>query len=90
MTRAAKTPGFAGGPFDFISVCPPYLLVSYPELFELLEASSLAKPTSIILVEYPKRLAEEIPDTLCGLEKVGRHRRCRLLAENNCTPRQQT
>lgn len=70
MTRAAKTPGFAGGPFDFISVCPPYLLVSYPELFELLEASSLAKPTSIILVEYPKRLAEEIPDTLCGLEKV--------------------
>ena len=30
-------PGYGGGPFDFISVCPPYLLVSYPELFQLLE-----------------------------------------------------
>lgn len=34
------------------------------------QASPLAKPTSIILVEYPKRLSHEIPDTLCGLPKV--------------------
>ncbi len=70
MARASRTPGFAGGAFDFISVCPPYLLVSYPELFELLEAGGLAKPTSIILVEYPKRLGHQIPETLCGLRKV--------------------
>ena len=35
-----------------------------------LQAGSLTKPSSIILVEYPKRLAHEIPDTLCGLPKV--------------------
>jgi len=70
LQRAVKTPGFAGGAFDFISVCPPYLLVSYPELFGLLEQGGLAKPTSIILVEYPKRLAHQIPDTLCGLPKI--------------------
>lgn len=37
LQRTAAAPGYGGGPFDFISVCPPYLLVSYPELFELLE-----------------------------------------------------
>lgn len=36
----------------------------------IMQASPLAKPTSIILVEYPKRLAHQIPDTLCGLQKV--------------------
>ena len=34
------------------------------------QAGPLAKATSIILVEYPKRLAHQIPDTLCGLPKV--------------------
>ena len=38
--------------------------------FRLLQAGPLAKATSIILVEYPKRLAHQIPDTLCGLPKV--------------------
>ena len=37
LERAVAAPGYGGGPFDFISVCPPYLLVSYPELFQLLE-----------------------------------------------------
>lgn len=35
--------GFAGGAFDFISVCPPYLLVDYNELYDLLEASPLVR-----------------------------------------------
>jgi hypothetical protein len=34
------------------------------------QAGPLAKATSIILVEYPKRLAHQIPDALCGLPKV--------------------
>jgi len=41
MERAAGAPTFAGGAFDFISVCPPYLLVSYPQLFRLLEVRNL-------------------------------------------------
>lgn len=42
MERAAGAPTFAGGAFDFISVCPPYLLVSYPQLFQLLEVRTFA------------------------------------------------
>lgn len=42
----------------------------WPLLTPSLQASPLAKPTSIILVEYPKRLAHHIPDVLCGLPKV--------------------
>lgn len=47
LRTARLTNTFAGGAFDFISVCPPYLLVDYNELFDLLEASPLVRP-------YPK------------------------------------
>jgi 16S rRNA (guanine(966)-N(2))-methyltransferase RsmD len=70
LKRAAAAPRFAGGPFDFISVCPPYLLVSYPELYQLLEASGLMHAGSIVFVEYPKQLAEHVTPTLGPLVKV--------------------
>lgn len=70
LRRAAAMPRFAGGPFDYISVCPPYLLVSYPELFELLDASPLLHAGSVVFVEYPKQLAHEISDTLGPLQRV--------------------
>jgi hypothetical protein len=41
LNKAVSVPRFAGGAFDFISMCPPYLLVSYPELFDLLNRSQL-------------------------------------------------
>ena len=44
LRTARLTNTFAGGAFDFISVCPPYLLVDYNELFDLLEASPLVRP----------------------------------------------
>ena len=49
---------------------PPYLLVSYPELFGLLEASPLLHSRSIVFAEYPKQLRHEVPDTLGPLERV--------------------
>lgn len=58
------------GTFDFISVCPPYELVSYPELYELLEASGMVGQETIVLVEYPERVKSAILDTLAGLRKV--------------------
>lgn len=58
------------GTFDFISVCPPYELVSYPELYELLEASGMVGKETIVLVEYPERVKSSIVDTLAGLRKV--------------------
>lgn len=63
-------PRFAGGAFDFISMCPPYLLVSYPELFKLLDGSPLLHDKTILFVEYPRQLMDEIPDTLGPLSKV--------------------
>jgi hypothetical protein len=46
------------------SVCPPYLLVSYEEIFELLEGSPLLHARSFLFVEYPQSLQSVIPDTL--------------------------
>jgi len=70
LRKARELPRFAGGAFDFVSMCPPYLLVSYPELFGLLEGSPLLKPSTILFVEYPKQLAAEVPDTVGPLVKL--------------------
>ena len=67
LRRAANLPS---KPFDFISVCPPYELVSYPEIYELLEGSQLIGETTIVLVEYPRKIAHQIQDTLGPLTKV--------------------
>ncbi len=70
LRKAVELPSFAGGAFDFISMCPPYLLVSYPELFDLLNRSSLIHPGTILFAEYPKQLYKEIPETVGGLVQV--------------------
>ena len=70
LKRSATVPRFAGGAFDFISVCPPYEAVSYPELYELLENSPLVHDTSIIVVEYPKKVVHEIRDRIGPLVKL--------------------
>ncbi|GLC76407.1 hypothetical protein PLESTF_001777400 [Pleodorina starrii] len=70
LRRSIDLPRFAGGPFDFISVCPPYLVVSYPELMDLLERSPLLHERSIVFVEYPKQLAHQVPPTLGSLVTV--------------------
>lgn len=41
LRRAQTLSRFAGGPFDFMSVCPPYELVDYNELYDLLDESPL-------------------------------------------------
>ena len=46
------------------SVCPPYLLVSYEELFNLLSTSPLLHPGSVVFVEYPQSVSKIIPDIL--------------------------
>ena len=56
LQKAVDVPRFAGGAFDFISMCPPYLLVSYPQLFELMSKSHLLHEHSILFVEVRLRL----------------------------------
>ncbi len=51
-------------------MCPPYLLVSYPELYDLLSGSPLLHEGSIVLVEYPKQLAHEVRDEMKPLKKI--------------------
>jgi 16S rRNA G966 N2-methylase RsmD len=70
LRRAAALPRFAGGAFDFISVCPPYLLVPYPELFDLLEESPLVHAGSIVFVEYPKQLEHQVRDSIGPLQRI--------------------
>lgn len=60
LRKAIELPRFAGGAFDFISMCPPYLLVSYPELFDLLQQASLIHDRTIMFVEYPKQLSRQV------------------------------
>lgn len=52
------------------SVCPPYLEVSYEELFELLEGSPLLHESSVVFVEYPQSAKSIIPGQLCGIPLV--------------------
>lgn len=70
LRRAQTLSRFAGGAFDFLSVCPPYELVDYNELYDLLEGSPLLHEESIVIVEYPKKLASLVRPTLGPLEKL--------------------
>lgn len=70
LRRAQQLSRFGGGPFDFMSVCPPYELVDYNELFDLLEGSPLLHEESIVIVEYPKKLASLVRPRLGTLEKL--------------------
>ena len=70
LQRAEQYPQLAGGPFDYISVCPPYEAVSYPELFSLLNTSPLLHPDSYVVVEYARKFEKDIADTVGPLIKL--------------------
>ena len=55
-----------GEPFEFISVTPPYQLVDYSVLLELLGSSgALCSDRSTVLVEFPLEESRAIPEKLC-------------------------
>ena len=83
-------------PFDFISVCPPYEKVSYPELLASLEASPLVRPGTMLVVEYPKYERKNITDRIGRLEKIRDRAYGRTLVavyealdENDTSPRRE-
>uniref|UniRef100_A0A1D2A256 Uncharacterized protein n=2 Tax=Auxenochlorella protothecoides TaxID=3075 RepID=A0A1D2A256_AUXPR len=57
-------------PYDFVSVCPPYELVDYSLLYELLGESPLLHEETFVLMEYPLRLRHLILPTLGPLTKL--------------------
>ena len=70
LLRAKSAPGFAGGAFDFISVTPPYLLVSYPQLFDLLEGSQILHDRTVVIIEYSRQNRPDIRDKIGNLSLV--------------------
>jgi len=70
LANANEFPQSVGGVFDFISVTPPYVKVSYPELMGLLDQSPLIGPETIVIVEYARREKSQIPDDLGPLVKI--------------------
>lgn len=60
MAQHHKNARGVGGAFDFISFCPPYEKVSYPELLLQLDESALVKDSTVLLVEYAKGQANDI------------------------------
>ena len=65
----------AGGAFDFISFCPPYYRVSYPELLMELDRSPLVADHTVILVEYARSQKPEITPAIGNRLRRVRDRR---------------
>eukprot|EP00210_Caulerpa_lentillifera_P004807 g4589.t1 len=70
LDRLIKLPEYSTGPFDFVSVCPPYLQVSYPELQKQLNDSGVLHDNTIIFMEYPRQLSREVQQNIGNLEKI--------------------
>lgn len=70
LSRAQKAKNFVGGEFDFISITPPYMLVSYSEIFDLLEGSPVIGESSIVMIEYSKQNRQDIRETIGPLSLV--------------------
>ncbi|CAG9462970.1 unnamed protein product [Pedinophyceae sp. YPF-701] len=69
LARAEKAPRSLGGPFDFLSACPPYEKVSWPEMMAALDRTPLLHDRSFCLVEYPQKEWAAVPDSLGPLVK---------------------
>lgn len=68
--KSKNTGRFAGGAFDFMSICPPYEAVSYTEVLDLVAESPLLGEDAIVVVEYPRKCVEEIREELGHLVKL--------------------
>lgn len=64
LQRARNAPSFAGGAFDFVSVTPPYMDVSYPQIYDLLDHSPLLHDRSVVVVEYSTQNVRDIRKTV--------------------------
>eukprot|EP01025_Chloroclados_australasicus_P001519 TRINITY_DN10391_c3_g1_i1.p1 TRINITY_DN10391_c3_g1~~TRINITY_DN10391_c3_g1_i1.p1 ORF type:complete len:473 (-),score=47.53 TRINITY_DN10391_c3_g1_i1:972-2390(-) len=65
-----KSLSSANDKFDFVTICPPYLLVSYPELFQLFNTANILHGQSVVFIEYPKNLADQLGQTIGPLKRI--------------------
>ena len=59
-SRSTKTPPRRRGAFGFVSFCPPYYKVSYPEVLAQLDQSPLIAEHTIVVVEYARSQKPEM------------------------------
>ena len=65
LDRLIQLPEYRTGPFDFISICPPYQQVSYPDLQQQIENAGIVDENSVIFMEYPRQV-DASSVLLCG------------------------
>lgn len=70
LRRSLEVPLFAGGAFDYISVTPPYMMVSYSDLYDLLNQSALVHDRSVVIVEHAAQNKPEVRQTIGPLQLV--------------------
>lgn len=75
LQRHSKNTSGVGGPFNFVSFCPPYEKVSYPDLLLELDASPLVSDDAIVLVEYAIGQRDEIKASIGKRLRRVRNRR---------------
>jgi 16S rRNA (guanine(966)-N(2))-methyltransferase RsmD len=75
LQRHSKSASGAGGSFNFISFCPPYEKVSYPELLLTLDNSPLVSDDAVVLVEYASGQRDEIKASIGKRLRRVRNRR---------------
>ena len=50
-----------GKAFDLITITPPYLEVSYDDIFQAVSTSPLLRSPTLVVMEYPRELSKKIP-----------------------------
>jgi 16S rRNA (guanine(966)-N(2))-methyltransferase RsmD len=75
LQRHSKNTSGVGGAFNFVSFCPPYEKVSYPDLLLEIDSSLLVSDDAIVLVEYAIGQRDEIKASIGNRLRRVRNRR---------------
>ena len=75
LQRHSKNTSGVGGAFNFVSFCPPYEKVSYPDLLLEIDSSPLVSDDAIVLVEYAIGQRDEIKASIGNRLRRVRNRR---------------
>jgi len=70
LTKFSYKSEAMGGPFDFVSVCPPYNDMDFDDLVRGLEDSRVISSRSFLIFEYPKEVSESLKPSLGSLTQL--------------------
>ena len=70
LSRFSYKSEIIGGPFDFVSVCPPYNNMDFARLVKSLEDSQAISERSFVIIEYPKEVEDHVGPNLGTLSRM--------------------